>query len=113
MMRTLLLAATLALSASAVHAASFDCAKARLPDEKTICAYRSLSEADVKMATLFNVDTRLVAMGERGNIQDAQAEWLKNRHACGRNVACLTRSYNRRIAELQAEFDSIASRGPF
>lgn len=97
----------------AAHAASFDCAKARTADEKAICRYRALNDADVRMATLFEVDGHLLAMGGRGALQDTQVEWLKRRRGCGGDVACLTRRYDERLAELQRVFDEIASRGPF
>ena len=80
--------AGLALAASTVHAASFDCARARAADEKAICANRALNDADVKMTTLLAVDEHLVAMGARGNMQDDQRDWLKARHTCGGNVKC-------------------------
>ena len=35
------------LCATPVAAASFDCAKAKAPDEKAICATRALNDADV------------------------------------------------------------------
>lgn len=97
----------------AAHAASFDCAKARAADEKAICRHRALNDADVRMATLFEVDGHLLAMGGRGALQDAQVAWLKDRRRCGGDVACLTRRYDARLAELQRVFDDIASRGPF
>lgn len=113
-MRTFVLAtAVLALAAPMAHAASFSCAKARTPDEKAICRSRSLSEADVKMATLFDVDTHLVAMGSRGAIEDDQSAWLKSRHGCGKSPTCLAKAYDKRIRELRQIFDGIASRGPF
>ena len=98
---------------SSAHAASFDCAKARSADEKAICAHRPLNDLDVRMSTLYDVDRRLLAMGGRGALQDAQQVWLTQRHRCGANVACLTRSYTQRIAELQKAFDEIAAHGPF
>lgn len=109
----LILPALVLLAPAAAHAASFDCAKARTADEKAICRHRALNDADVRMATLFEVDGHLLAMGGRGALQDAQVEWLKSRRRCGGDVACLTRSYDRRLAELQRVFDEIASRGPF
>lgn len=101
------------LAPVATHAASFDCAKARAADEKAICRHRALEDADVRMATMFELEGHLLAMGGRGALQDAQVAWLKQRRRCGGNVACLTRSYDRRLAELQRVFDGIASRGPF
>lgn len=105
--------ALLLVCATPVAAASFDCAKAKAPDEKAICANRALNDADVKAATLYDVDGHLMAMGARGDMQDAQRSWLKQRQACKGDVKCLTKAYKARIADLQAAFDDIASRGPF
>ncbi len=113
MIRSIAIAAMLVLAAGSVHAASFSCARAKGLDEKAICKSQSLSDADVKMATLYDVDTHLVAMGQRGDIQDAQGDFLKTRKACGRSTSCLKRAYDKRIKDLQDAFDAIASRGPF
>lgn len=63
------------------------------------------------MATLFSIATSLVAMGQRGNINDQQAEWLRKREACEANVACLNTAYDARIAELAKVIEDIASHG--
>jgi uncharacterized protein len=52
-------------------------------------------------------------MGQRGDIGDAQVQWLKTREACGRDVACLSRAYSDRIQQLNAVISDIASRGPY
>ncbi len=101
------------LCATPAAAASFDCARAKAPDEKAICATRALNDADVKMTTLLSVDAHLMAMGGRGDLQDAQRTWLHHRQACKGDVQCLTKAYADRLADLQAAFDGIASRGPF
>jgi len=101
------------LCATPAAAASFDCTRARAPDEKAVCANRALNDADVRMDVLFHVDAHLMAMGGRGDLQDAQRTWLKRRQACKGDVRCLTRAYKDRLADLQAAFEGIASRGPF
>lgn len=113
MIRLMLLTAAGLAAATSVQAASFDCAKARAADEKAICANRALNDADVKMQTLFEVDGHLMAMGARGDMQDAQRTWLHRRRACKGDVRCLTKAYKDRLADLQAAFEGIASRGPF
>lgn len=113
MRRTCLFAAVVFLAPIATQAASFDCTKARAADEKAICRHRALEDADVRMATMFELESHLLAMGGRGALQDAQVAWLKQRRRCGADVACLTHSYDRHLAELQRVFDGIASRGPF
>jgi len=106
-------AALVLLCATPAAAASFDCAKAKAPDEKAICANRALNDADVKMTTLYDVDGHLMAMGARGDMQDSQRTWLRRRQACKSDTRCLTKAYKDRLADLQAAFDGIASRGPF
>jgi uncharacterized protein len=104
--------AMIALAGSA-EAASFDCAKARSADEKAIGADRGLNDRDVKMTTMLGIAEGLVAMGSRGDMQDAQVVWLKARHACGADRLCLSKSYDDRIAVIQGYLAAIESRGPF
>jgi uncharacterized protein len=116
-MKPLLIAAVLAASvpslARAGDYAPINCAKAVSPSEMTICMTYSLGQADARMATLYAVATSLVAMGQRGDIGDAQVRWLKSRDTCGRNVDCLAGTYNDRIRQLNKVIDAIASRGPY
>lgn len=108
-----LLAGLLLLPMGAAHAASFDCATAVTPGEKTICDNRGLNDQDVKMATLYEVLTQLVAMGQRGELQDAQRSWLKGRAQCKGDIACLRTAYESRIHTLQQALQGIYSRGPY
>jgi uncharacterized protein len=102
-----------ALTSGSVLAASFDCTRARLPDEKAVCASRQLSEMDVEMSVRYQMLTGLVAMGARGNMQDEQQTWLTSRHACGDSKSCLLALYRQRIAKLKEQYAILASRGPF
>ncbi|MGF6573120.1 uncharacterized protein ABH945_005241 [Paraburkholderia sp. GAS333] len=101
------------LSSASAFAASFDCAHARLPDEKAVCASRQLSELDVEMSVRYQMLTGLVAMGTRGDMQDQQQTWLKSRHACGESKSCLLDLYRQRIAKLKEQYAQLARRGPF
>ena len=104
----------LALLPAAAQAASFDCARAALADERAICASRALNDRDVRMSVLYGLDLRLVPMGSRDVIRREQAQWLRRRQACGAAPACLARAYDRRIAELQAVIDTrVYPHGPF
>lgn len=101
----------LLLGSVQVHAqvASFDCAKAETPTEKTICNTPSLGVKDVRMATYYQViqETRPAVSGMvfrefRGDQQQRQAAWLKTRrNACGDRVDCLERAYDERLAALK------------
>jgi uncharacterized protein len=100
--------------AGTAMAASFDCARAAKPDERAICQDRALNDRDVTMAVLYGLDRKFLAMGGRGLLMDEQAAWLRSRHACGANRACLARVYDRRIANLRRFIDTrVATHGPF
>jgi uncharacterized protein len=114
----LMIAAGLALVGGPRHVmaadyAPLDCTKAKSAAETTICKTYALGQAEARMATLYGVATSLVAMGQRGDIRDTQAEFLKTREACGRDVTCLTKVYGSRIAQLNKVIVEIASRGPY
>ena len=84
------------------EAASFDCTKAKTPDEIAICVTPALSDLDVQMATLYGVRMQIpMLMGARGAAQDEQRSWLASRATCGSNTACLQTAYQSRIAALQ------------
>lgn len=100
-------------AASAAEYAPLNCAQASSPSERTICKSYELGQKEARMATLYGVATALVAMGQRGAIQDKQRVWLKKREECGRRVGCLNERYNARIRQLNSVIDSIASRGPY
>jgi len=113
-MRLLPTALALAFALPAVaHAASFDCGRARAPDEKAVCADRPLNDKDVRMSVLYAVNERTLAMGGRGALMDAQQQWLRDRRSCGANRACLNRVYDRRLAELERGLERIYRNGPF
>jgi uncharacterized protein len=99
--------------ARAADYAPIDCSKASLPAEHAICRSYPLGQAEARMATMFGIVMSLVAMGQRGDIGDAQRKWLMQRNACGDDSACIARAYQSRTAVLSSAFDAIASRGPF
>jgi uncharacterized protein len=112
-MKTVLTALVLALTATAANAASFDCDKARAPDEKAICADRALNDKDVRVSVLYDINRHTLAMGGRDALQDAQRQWLRDRRNCGSQRACLNRSYDRRLSDLNQSMERIYSNGPF
>ncbi len=103
-----------AIPASPARAASFDCARAKAPDERAICADLALNDQDVRLALLYELDGHFLPMGGRGAMMDDQVAWLRRRHACGADRACLSRLYAARIATLRAVIDErVATHGPF
>lgn len=100
-------------SVGGAQAASFECKAASAPDEKAVCGSMALSDLDVRMATLYEVAGHLVAMGQRGMLQDEQRDFLKTRAACGANAACISAAYEARIKAITGVLQSIYARGPF
>ncbi len=97
-----------ALAPQSSHAASFDCNKSDLKaDEKAICDNRNLNDLDVKMATTFELMAGLLPMGNRGELQDQQSEWLKTRQACNADVTCIGKAYDARLKQLMSTYTSI------
>jgi len=106
--RPLLLLPVLALFAfgTPAQAASFDCAKARSPDEIAICGNRVLSELDTEMSALWFSYSRVpMLMGGNGARHDEADEFLKARGACGADVACLRPLYQARIKTLKDQIE--------
>ncbi|CAM4164662.1 lysozyme inhibitor LprI family protein [Acinetobacter pragensis] len=95
------------------NAASFDCHKAKTVTEHAVCDHRDLNDADVKMATTYNIIKRLVPMGTRGAIQDQQVKWLKMRDQCQDNASCLTDVYKMRQQKLDLYMNRVYQQGPF
>ncbi|MEF9958026.1 MAG: hypothetical protein RR767_12645 [Acinetobacter sp.] len=98
---------------SATQAASFNCDKAQTQTEYAICEHRNLNDADVKMATTYNIIRKLVPMGTRGVIQDQQVKWLQLRNQCQDNVSCLTDVYKMRQQKLDIYMNGVYQQGPF
>ena len=106
--------ATLAVSpAGGADYAPLNCALARSATEKVICANYGLGQLEARMATLYEWSTSFVGMGQRGDIQDAQRAFLKQRDACGRSIACMRGVYESRIGQLQAVMERVKEKGPF
>nr|WP_245515379.1 lysozyme inhibitor LprI family protein [Rhizobium deserti] len=93
----------------AASAASFDCERADLAaDEKVICDTRSLNDADVKMATTFDILTSLLPMGTRGTLQEEQSAWLKKRQACNGDAECIRASYAERLKQFEESYKGLS-----
>ena len=90
-----------------------NCAKAATANEKTICSDPTLIQADARMDTLYNVAIHFVAMGTRGDLEDQQPVWIKQREACGISKPCIRQAYKKRTAIFEAIISHVATFGPF
>jgi uncharacterized protein YecT (DUF1311 family) len=82
--------------------ASFDCAKAASPTEKTICASFDLASWDrsVSQAWRTALDRR---PQKQAHLRKTQKEWLHTRDACGNKAECIDDLQWRRVDELTQE----------
>lgn len=94
-------------------AASFNCTQAKSKTEHRICNTLTLNDADVKMATTYNIVRHLVPMGTRSVIQTEQVTWLAQRNQCQDNLSCLKNSYQMHQHKLDQHMDRIYQQGPF
>lgn len=102
-----------ALPAYADDYAALECRLARSPSERAICSNYGLGQREARLATLYEWTTSLVAMGQRGEIQDAQRAFIAQRAACRANVTCIQKAYDARIEQLETVMSRIKEKGPF
>ena len=113
LLSSFLLLACLFSQGPSAFARPIDCKKAVTPNEKTICSDPVLIQADARMDTLYNVAIHFVAMGTRGNLQEQQPIWVKQRQACGTDKACICDAYKKRTAVFETIIKHVATFGPF
>jgi len=99
-------------AADPARAASFACDKAGTLDETAICAHLPLNDMDVEMATRFAILKDVLPMGGQTKLRDDQETWLKERHACGADLACLRGLYETRLKVLRGVLAEFAKQGP-
>jgi uncharacterized protein YecT (DUF1311 family) len=100
-MKALWVPAVIMTIAFPARAERVDCTKASTAVEKLICSEETLSELDMRVDRAYRewLGTRQVA--ERVKLD--QQRWLAERNKCT-DVACLTRSYQRRLVSLEPSF---------
>ncbi|MEI6559813.1 MAG: lysozyme inhibitor LprI family protein [Rhodospirillaceae bacterium] len=94
--------------AAAEPTPSFDCAGARSPTEKAICADPTLAWFDQQLSRLYGDVRQLQSEGQRAGLRDQQRAWIGQRNACGGQAPCIIRlSWQR----LQALSGLVSTRG--
>ncbi len=105
-MTALVLAASvLALRAASVAAGapSFDCTKARTPDEKAICADPALSALDAQLGVIYRRTMQRSNPGEAAALRATQLRWIQDRSRdCSADRACLQASLSARLGQLDS-----------
>ena len=83
----------------AVHAASFDCAKAGTKVEKLICADAELSKLDEELNAVYKA--ALQDGKQADTTKQAQKQWMKERNGCV-DAACVRRAYEARLKAISS-----------
>jgi uncharacterized protein len=96
---------------------SFDCRKVKPGSiEAMICGDAELSELDRKLAGVYAAATAKAKNEHPPVLRAEQRGWVKGRNDCWKSAgqrSCVRDEYVRRIAELQARYRLVPSRGPF
>lgn len=97
----LVTAAGLALLAGgSARAEDFDCARAKLAAEKTVCANDYLRRLDDRTATLYGLLWGRLDNNDREGLRDHQLAFLERRNACGPREHCVAAAYREQIGTL-------------
>ena len=97
-----------AFCAGQAHAASFDCGKAKAPDELTVCRTPDLSSLDSEMGGLWYAFNAMpMAMGSSGARRDDAHQFLQDRGACAADAACLRKVYVARNQSLRGGIKNV------
>jgi len=97
-------------------APSIDCARAASAVEEIVCRDSALASLDRKLVDVYSNASKTATSDQRNRLAADQQRWLRERDACGKSTdktACATERYLQRIADLQAQFKLVPSRGPF
>jgi uncharacterized protein len=90
------------LPSAAASAASFDCAKASIAAERTICGNANLSQLDARTAGMyFTILGNNTPAATLAQVKNAQRRFLATRNACGANVDCLVDAYTSQMMYLK------------
>lgn len=80
---------------------SFDCSKARKPDETAVCSDAALAAKDVRLSEVFGQYRAQLSPDAQKQLLKSQATWLSLRGQCLSDIACVGRSYDERIRQIE------------
>ena len=95
---------------------SFDCTKATGAVEEMICGDAELSALDRQLDAVYAATMQIAADERPPVLRSEQRGWIKGRNDCWKSDdtrKCVKASYRHRLAELQARYRLVPSKGPF
>jgi uncharacterized protein YecT (DUF1311 family) len=92
------------LTTDATPQASFNCAKASSPVEKTLCGSLQLAAFDRSVAEAYKIARDEVKddPAQQGSLLTSQRNWVHQRNTCATDTACLLASMKARLHQLAA-----------
>lgn len=98
--------AVLAAQVSRASAQEFDCRKAGMVSERTICRSDVLAALDEKMSGLYGELKQSYGRGsDRDQLKRYQRQFLAARNDCGRDTECIKGAYLDQIGVLEAQIE--------
>jgi uncharacterized protein len=95
-------------AASSANAASFDCRRATMQAESTICENANLNGLDERTAGMyFLIVGSSAPPATVAQVKEAQTKFLKSRNACGPNINCLVDAYTSQMMFLRSVKDNL------
>ncbi|MFV8783662.1 MliC family protein [Microbulbifer sp. SA54] len=94
---------------------AFDCSRADSSIEELICQSSDLAALDRQMAEVYAAAQKSSKGQQDKLLKASQVGWIKGRNDCWKSddrSACVSDLYRRRMAELQARYELVASKGP-
>lgn len=93
-----------------------DCAKFVGNVDEVVCKDGAVAALDAKLVDVYTAASKAATPEQKNRLAADQQQWLTMREACNKatdRTGCVKERYTRRIADLQAQFKLVASRGPF
>lgn len=110
------LIASAGIAAADMTGPSFDCSEVEAGSmEAMVCQDEALAELDRKLAQVYAAASKKAENEHPPILRAEQRGWIKGRNECWKSDdkrACVEESYRQRIAELQARYRLVPSRGP-
>ena len=81
-----------------------------------VCRDGALASLDRKLVEVYATASKVATSDQKNRLAADQQRWLNERDACAKSSeksACAKERYLQRIADLQAQFKLVPSRGPF
>ena len=100
----------------AAAAPALDCTKAVGNVDDVVCKDPALGALDAKLVDVYAASSKAATADQKNRLAADQQQWLTMREACSKATdrnGCVKERYTKRIADLQAQFKLVASRGPF